>query len=84
MNKAEKILSEIEHELTGGESLKRYTRLDLVQFVWFWEKEKQKGKKIHECIAEYIPLWERTTAEEKLNNIANAFRLNEDVDEIDI
>lgn len=82
--KAKKIFSEIEEEMTNGRGFLRYTMLDLIQFTWFWEKEKTKGKTVRECIKEYIPLMERTTAKQKIENIKNAFRINEDIDEIDI
>ena len=66
---AQAVLNEIEKSLTNGKGLRRYTRLDLVQFTWFWEKERAKGVPIHKAISQYIPLMERTSATEKLENI---------------
>ena len=75
---AEKLLDSIVKEVTGGKGLKRYTRLDLVQFIDHWEQEKAKGKKMHQAISTYIPVMERRSAKEMLDNIFNAFNLEEE------
>ena len=75
---AKKILSEIETELTGGRGLLRYTALDLVQFSKLWEIEKVKGTPIHKCISMYMPMMERRTAKQRLENLLNAFQLTEE------
>lgn len=61
-------LAEIIQQVTGKKTLLRYTRLDLIRFVHFYEEQKKAGKNITECASEYIPIWERTTATEKINN----------------
>lgn len=61
-------LGEIIQRITGKKALLRYARLDLIRFVHFYEEQKKAGKNITECASEYIPIWERTTATEKINN----------------
>lgn len=68
---ARQVLNEIEMQMTNGRGMTRYTLLDLVQFVWFWEKEKGRLT-MAEAISRYTPLMERHTAKEMLNNLSSA------------
>jgi len=74
----EEALAEIIQQVTGKKPLLRYTRLDLIMFVHFYEEQKKAGKSITECASEYIPAWEMTTATEKINNLYRFLEVEED------
>lgn len=44
-------LAEIIQQVTGKKTLLRYTRLDLIKFVCFYEEQKKSGKGVMECAA---------------------------------
>lgn len=78
---AKKILDEIGDIVTDGKGMKRYTRLDLVQFARLWEIEQTKGRKIYEVANDYVAVMERTSAAQKLENLKNAINLIFDEEE---